>query len=139
MEGSEAPGVLLLEEFRLKEAGALVPPIDAFGKGRWLLPNMNALMHNPYVEQHFADASGVSGVEGVVLVRVEPAGKFEQYREKPGTVRVEMLSVHDHHIENMCATLPHEAMPSRHILRGDVLKDLFGDVELACVHRMGIM
>lgn len=60
---SETAGIAFLEELRFEEACAFLPPVDGFGKGRGQFLELNVVVHDPYVEQLFADASRITGME----------------------------------------------------------------------------
>lgn len=72
---------------------------------------MNTILRNPDVEQHLADAARVSSMEGVILGRVKAGCQLKEDREKPPAVSVEVLIVHNQHIENVCTTPLHELVP----------------------------
>ena len=64
-------------------------------------------------------------------------GEFKQDREKPFAVSVEISLIHDHHIENVGASLFHNRIPSAHIRRCHILEHVSCLVEL--VHMEGMV
>lgn len=69
------------------------------------------VLHDPDVEQHLADTTGVASMESVILGRVKAARQLKEDGEKPPAVRVEVLIVHNQHIENVRTTPLHERVP----------------------------
>lgn len=71
--------------------------------------------------------------------RGEPRRDFEEDREHPCTVSVEVLTVHDHHVEDVGAAPAHELTPLIEVFWGHVLQHRLCDIEVVGVHRMRVM